>query len=349
MTANTRLIYIDALRGLAVLLMVMVHAAATWSPPELGDPTILALVVSGLGGLAAPLFVALLGWGLHQRPRPFRQRFRQAVFLFLCQLAVNLSAPHLFDPFTPGVLSLMAMLIVFEPYWSWPWRRVQDPAVAFGLFTATVFIVMWLVGDARGASSWAARVETDGVGVFFSHLVLTGTYPLLPWVVFAGFGTAVGASKRSLHATVMMPGFILSAALLVHAGRTGQVWARPTGDAVLTFFPANVPFLIAAMTGVSLLWWLAERIVMLHPLADVGRCSLTVYVVHFAPFAYTHGWANGDSWSLHMAMFATLAYTACWGAVGTLWFQKGQRWTLESVWRWFSSRDQNESASDVKG
>ena len=57
--------HIDGLRGLAVLLMVLVHAAATWEFLKLSSPWLmLGVVVSAGGGLAAPLFVALLGWGL---------------------------------------------------------------------------------------------------------------------------------------------------------------------------------------------------------------------------------------------------------------------------------------------
>ena len=56
---NGRLEYIDSLRGLAVLLMVMVHAAATWSPSTASQQSIIGYVAAGLGGLAAPLFVVL--------------------------------------------------------------------------------------------------------------------------------------------------------------------------------------------------------------------------------------------------------------------------------------------------
>ena len=65
MSTSTRLVHIDALRGLAVLLMVLVHAAATWEPTFSGGFLLLGVVVSGAGGLAAPLFVSLLGWGLY--------------------------------------------------------------------------------------------------------------------------------------------------------------------------------------------------------------------------------------------------------------------------------------------
>ena len=51
MASAKRLVHIDGLRGLAVLLMVMVHAAATWSPSTASSTSLLAMIVSGLGGL----------------------------------------------------------------------------------------------------------------------------------------------------------------------------------------------------------------------------------------------------------------------------------------------------------
>ena len=62
MTNNGRVVAIDSLRGLAVLLMVMVHAAATWNPYQGVQTTWFAYLIAGLGGLAAPLFVTIFGW-----------------------------------------------------------------------------------------------------------------------------------------------------------------------------------------------------------------------------------------------------------------------------------------------
>ena len=60
MQENYRYGQIDSLRGLAVLLMVMVHAAATWNPYREPQTSVLAYTIAGLGGLAAPLFVTIL-------------------------------------------------------------------------------------------------------------------------------------------------------------------------------------------------------------------------------------------------------------------------------------------------
>ena len=110
MSQTKRITHIDSLRGAAVLLMVMVHAAATWNPFQDTQTSVLAYVVSGLGGLAAPLFVTLFGWGIVRSHLSIKARTFQALFLFTAQILVNFTSPHLFNPFTPGVLSLMGLL-----------------------------------------------------------------------------------------------------------------------------------------------------------------------------------------------------------------------------------------------
>ena len=81
MSQTKRITHIDSLRGAAVLLMVMVHAAATWNPFQVTQMSILAYVVSGLGGLAAPLFVTLFGWGVARSQLSVKARIFQALFL----------------------------------------------------------------------------------------------------------------------------------------------------------------------------------------------------------------------------------------------------------------------------
>ena len=105
MSQTSRITHIDSLRGVAVLLMVMVHSAATWNPFDGDQETILAYIVSGLGGLAAPLFVTLFGWGMLRSKLNTKARIFQATFLLLCQVLVNIFSPHLFNTLTPGILS----------------------------------------------------------------------------------------------------------------------------------------------------------------------------------------------------------------------------------------------------
>ena len=60
-----RLRHIDRMRAIAVLCMVEVHTAAI-VPPEgvtVGHPA--AFVAAAIGGMAAPMFIAISGWGIH--------------------------------------------------------------------------------------------------------------------------------------------------------------------------------------------------------------------------------------------------------------------------------------------
>ena len=118
--------------------MVMVHAAATWGPPATTQPTALVYVISGLGGLAAPLFVTVFGWGCLRARSTLNQRVVRAAFFFAAQTAINISSPHLFEPFTPGVLTLFGALILTQPLWLAPflrWPHRSHELSAFLLFS----------------------------------------------------------------------------------------------------------------------------------------------------------------------------------------------------------------------
>ncbi len=338
MTASQRLVHIDALRGLAVLLMVLVHAAATWEPSLSGGLLILGVIVSAGGGLAAPLFVALLGWGLAQRALKPRQRWWRAGWLFACQVAVNVSAPHLFDPFTPGVLSMLGLVILTEPLWARPFHRTTQSIRLFSGAFVLVLMLSIFTEPWQGSSDWTSRVETPSLTMWMSHLIITGLYPFFPWVVFACFGLTVARlseeRRQMFFRDVIVAGLVASTIVLVQSQQSGQVWALPTGNAALTFFPANAPFLIAAMTGVAMLWWIVERLgTAFAALSHVGRVSLTVYVLHFVPFALFHQAETVHGWSAISTAGVVVAYTVGWFVLGT-WLARRPHLTIESWMRW---------------
>ena len=57
----------DLLRGLAILFMVEAHVGATLAPSALSTSAPLGLLAASIGGLAAPLFIAVAGF-LFGRP-----------------------------------------------------------------------------------------------------------------------------------------------------------------------------------------------------------------------------------------------------------------------------------------
>ena len=184
---------IDSLRGLAVLLMVMVHAAATWNPHNSAQSTWIAYLVAGLGGLAAPLFVTIFGWGLVRSKSTTNGNIIKATILLLLQLLVNLLSPHLFDPLTPGILSLFALLILIKPLIV----NMANNNISFLVFSISIFLIYGLssfIYNIQGTNDWDFRVSTNNLAILVSHLFFTGTYPLFPWITFAVVGAFLGSS-----------------------------------------------------------------------------------------------------------------------------------------------------------
>lgn len=337
MAQTPRITHIDSLRGAAVLLMVMVHAAATWNPFHTPQPSILAYTISGLGGLAAPLFVTLFGWGVVRHPFPLKQRLFQSSFLFATQIMVNLTSPHLFDPFTPGVLSLMALLTLLMPPFAAQLKKSGSQFLV--LLYIAVFTLQLFFPEIQGTGEWNDRVSGESLPIFISNLLLTGTYPLFPWILFASLGAIISTQGDKAGASIpnsmkIKTSLVLGLAFCIItfyiSDKTDMLWAHPTSEAMLTFFPANPAFIIAASTGVLLIW-IAIQNLELHALNSAGRMSLTLYVIHFIPLTLTQEYESTYQWSLTTSSIAVVAYALIWIPLSAQWLKRYPKATLEAT------------------
>ena len=162
---------------------------------------------------------------------------------------------------------------------------------------------------------------------------------ILPWIVFAWLGITVATvpndQRKRWFTKTFIFGLGVSLLILVDSVRTARTWALPTGEASLTFFPANSAFLVAALTGTVALWLIAEQFSVFNWLSDLGRTSLTVYVLHFVPFALFHDADEVHQWSSYSSTAVVVAYTIIWALVGTWLHRKAPSFTLEAFMRRF--------------
>ena len=334
---------IDSLRGLAVLLMVMVHAAATWNPHNSAQSTWIAYLVAGLGGLAAPLFVTIFGWGLVRSKSTTNGNIIKATILLLLQLLVNLFSPHLFDPLTPGILSLFALLILIKPLIV----NMANNNISFLVFSISIFLIYGLssfIYNIQGTNDWDFRVSTNNLTILVSHLFLTGTYPLFPWITFAVVGAFLGSSiteggktlpRNNTTLLLIIIGMSYCLVSLILANEEGSIWAHPTKGAYLNFFPANIGFMIGSMTGV-LIFWLIIQELQISMFEYCGRLSLTIYVLHFIPLTLLSNIENERYWSVMEASLAVVVYTTAWLLFAFVW-NRLQWLTIEALVRKLSS------------
>jgi len=339
MTNNTRIKAIDSLRGLAVLLMVMVHAAATWSPYQSVQTTWLAYLIAGLGGLAAPLFVTIFGWGLIRSRSTQINNLIKALILLILQIIVNISSPHLYETFTPGILSLFAILILIKPLI----LKLSSNKLNFTVFWLAL-IAAYLVNeyflDLQGVNVWDDRVNTENMFTFIFHLILTGTYPLFPWISFAVVGAFLGSSiteggktlpRNNTTFLLIVIGVCYCLFSLILSSIEGSIWAHPTNGDYLNFFPANFGFIIGSMTGVFIFWLLVQEF-SITIFEAAGRISLTIYVVHFIPLALMSNYENENNWTVMEASQAVAIFTTTWLIFAFVW-NRLQWLTIENLIR----------------
>tara|TARA_Y100000766_G_scaffold221698_1_gene193909 strand:+ start:1386 stop:2375 length:990 start_codon:yes stop_codon:yes gene_type:complete len=318
---------IDQIRGLAILLMIMVHAAATWTPQGASKTSVFALTIAGLGGLAAPLFVTVGGWVTVQSIWTLRKAIFRFVLLCLAQVLVNLCAPHLFEPFSPGVLSLFGILYLLAPLWLHIARNVYMCTFSMLL----IAVLNWIILPGDASVDWNQRNQVTNPIQFVSHALLTGTYPVFPWIFFSMLGAALNIYTPSIKTILsgLSVGIAVSLALLVQAVNTNSPFAQPSGDAVLTFFPANTAFLVGATTGVLIFWLLLENRVPFRGLDQLGQLSLTLYVIHFVPLYIGHKLAT--TWFVSIPL--VVLYTFVWWPLGVLVRKHLPTLSLENVLR----------------
>ncbi len=303
-TSYGRIAMIDALRGLAVALMVQQHLGVwLWKEPMMPvwshfirHPFMVGCNLTGL--LAAPLFVTLAGFGAEltgeKFPRSGRMLARRGIAIILAGYLLNLATPHWFTPFSWFVLHLIGFSLLLAPL------LLRLPAPALLLLYPFVFALTALVQNLLGTPLLLldARMGSASLPGGIARLALAeGNFPVLPWLaLFISGMLAARVRKTGRIYQIAVAGLLLIAAgiALGLLYRHGYAFATRGAFfrlfvAVPYFYPAFPPIMLT-LNGTALLL-LSGFLSMkgrgagaFSLLAPLGRASLTVLVVHIVIF-----------------------------------------------------------------
>ena len=331
-----RLRHIDRARAIAVLCMVEVHTAAIIPPRGMtvGDPA--AFMAAAFGGMAAPMFIMISGWGMHMSATRRSSQGQmgasqwinwmipRVAILTFCQILVNIllnvDRGGRFEWHTPGVLTLLAVAALTAPI------LVGLGARARASLLLAMAVSPMILGDASGLDwTWWERVSSAGGTEWISRLLWNGTYPVIPWMFYIVLGTMVHDTSKSrlIRERYIAMGLILTAITIVFAVLRDIPWALTEGEAILTFFPASPAFLVVSGTFALLAHrilegneadggdpWKGDSLSFLEPL---GRITLTVYVAHFAVLGVVALAVQGEARLEFLPAFvATIGHTLVW-------------------------------------
>lgn len=347
-----RLTGIDAARGVALIAIMCVHLLPA-AYPSTGRPTLTWIFFPGD---SPALFALLAGTGLAFTSggrRPVRGRAMTAAragvaVRALLLLVLGLSIGYLMPPEPPAyniLIYFAAFFLLTLPFLGLAPRTLF---VLSGVFLLVGPLLVHLVGDALPEfSSLNPTVETvlsEPAAVFW-QLLLTGTYPALPYMAYLLAGVAIGRlNLRSLRIQVrlLVAGAALAAtARLVswHVLYSADVYTTllysipsltreqldnllvygsgglPTNSLwwmFLTTPDLNTPFSVAWSLGVSLAvvgacLLLARKFeTWLVPLAAMGAMTLTLYYAHLVFLSFEFFYDHRLLWAVVSLVLSAL-------------------------------------------
>ena len=292
---------IDALRGIAVILMIQQHMLAwLWDSPKIPFGKLLreyplSMGLNLLGNLAAPLFVTLAGMGaclfLDRAQGRGRTLVMRGACIVLLGFALNLLAPFWFGPCTWYVLHLIGLCLMLSPALSripWPFLA----ALALVLFAATP-IVQTLLGTPIYLPE--TRLNDASLSGGIARLALAeGHFPVLPWMAFFILGMIAHRFARTRErgrVFVAAAGLVAAGIALALLYRRGHAFATygPLYRAFVFapyFFPPHLPLMLmlsgaalACTTGAASLSTGGNGAAV-RALARFGRAPLSLLFFH---------------------------------------------------------------------
>ena len=286
-----RLPFVDALRGLAVAGMLVIHQSEWWLAPAARRTEGFALLYF-LSKTVAPTFLTLVGVALVLR---FRGRSpRRADLRAVLRRGAKILA-----------LGYLLNLAVWVPVWGMEelasWDVLQLIGLALPVCALLLRLPWWARLTAAGGTVWLSTWLT------FRHLSFLPPYladvvhgrtppayfPLIPWLAYPLVGTVVGeaylAARRTgrLHRFAAIVGAVGVALLLL--GATGRPWRvrfDPDELWLTEFSHPGLDQLAFAGGGVLALFVAFRRLyargrpAWAEPLVWMGRNSLFIYCLH---------------------------------------------------------------------
>jgi uncharacterized membrane protein len=350
---------IDALRGVAVILMVSQHLIAwLWNAPPLpayalaqDHPILMGL--NALGYLSAPLFIVLAGAGAtmflgrHGDKGADTVLVRRGAYVLGLGYALNFAVPGWFTPGSWYVLHLIGLCLLMAPAVA-RLETLSLAGLAVGVLVAAV-VAQTLLGTPSYLNN-AYMTDASSLAAIIKLTVVEGHFPILPWSALFLVGmvaarlTQSGKRKSLLLAATAITAIGVCLSLAPFAFpllRDYPLLARITALSTYTFplYPPAACLLSGLGVGAIFVVTARSKQSTSFPglaLANLGRASLTVFLLHIFLFREVLGWIGGTHKLQAGQVGLVLAgVLVALGSLAWLWRDKnycyGAEWLMRRV------------------
>jgi uncharacterized membrane protein len=296
---SIRIAGLDILRGIAVILMVQQHTGFWfWNnkgsmAASMGEYPLM-VIINGLGGLAAPLFILLAGTGsalfasAGAKPAIFIKR---GIIILIFGYILNFLTPSWFSPGSWYVLHLIGAGLILIPLL----LKVPDKVlfIITGAIIAATPLLLAFFNLSRYFSN-EMMAAFSGFGDILCHAAISGNFPVFPWMALfvTGFVSGKWIVEGNYSKIIKAAAFTAASALiLVIIKYSGFPFIHvPLGKKIfvinLYMYPAYpVQFLFLSFLALVSLY----MILMIDKkygfssgniVALTGRVSLTIFMLH---------------------------------------------------------------------
>jgi uncharacterized membrane protein len=339
--ASRRLVFLDALRGFALIFMVVNHTGRWWQDRAMGWPRYYSIYVTM--AVAAPIFLFLVGFcvplsgrGRHERPLPSLGKYAaRGSRLILAGLLLNLLVfPQ--DPiYSNGVLQTIGVGVVVAGAGGLLLRWPGMSAALLALAALGYVAFWWLFAD---LTAWVVAHPAAARVLFFE-------FPPWPWVSLVLVGVVLGdlwarqpdEPARARYMWGMLIAGVLCFAWLFgydQVAQTANPWTFKR-DFILNNHWTPRGATIAGIGGMlavlmATFYYLAEvRRIRMAWLVTLGRTALVLYFLHqlivLTLVNERLGIRFNDWWAYAAANLALLGALL---GIGRLWLEARRRWAL---------------------
>jgi len=304
---------IDALRGLAILIMIAANSSATiYAEPH-------PYWFRCLSSVAAPLFITLSGMMIRfsqiRKDYPFVYFLKRGLVLIGVAAFKDIAAWHMY-PFTS--FDVLYIIGISAPI-AFLFGRINKTSLQWMLIAA-VFLLTPVLQHLFGYTPYPTEISLDGSYYrvvenqtsVLNHLFIDGWFPIFPWLGFSLFGVMLaryrweGEGNRSFyHKKVGLVAIAcLSIGILLKVAFPVELLIRDGFGEV--FYPPTLGFCIYTVGIILTLFGAFDKVAFFKafkPVAIVGRSSLFLYILHTFAINYVFSLLFEGLEGIHFALF----------------------------------------------
>ncbi|HEX6163188.1 MAG TPA: heparan-alpha-glucosaminide N-acetyltransferase domain-containing protein [Vicinamibacterales bacterium] len=304
-----RKVYLDWLRGVAVVVMVVAHVTDAWTRVEDRSRELYGYTVL-IAGMASPLFLFLAGLTIamaasarsekigHQAAanQALKRGLQVFALAFLFRLQSQLLGWGAFiNFFKVDILNVMGIAMIAAALL---WRLSTDRIVRIMLFAMATAVVAMSTPLVREAAMLAAL--PDVIEAYIRPLPGRTNFALFPWMAFVFGGAIAGelvfAAQTAARERVLQVGLLISGAAAIAIAYAASF--RPSIYPVSNFWTSSPTFFFIRLGICTAMLPVARAIDVFHAavrarfgdrlpegspgrvITTLGRSSLFVYWIH---------------------------------------------------------------------